>query len=210
MKIPLHYQISEFDCGPTSVINAISRLFEVDEIPQDFIKTIYNFSLDGDEFALKCGGYDKGTSVKALRDISIWLNEYALKTGYPIRSDFYLGDEVNFSKDSVILKCLLEKGTAVIRCKLMKDEHYITLTGMDETRVYAFDPYIVDYDAYTFPDRIKIIKDRPFEMNRVIDILNPYADDEEDYALCPPERRCAMLIFRTSARHVSSLSPAYL
>ena len=28
MKNPLHYQLSEYDCGPTSMLNAISFLFE--------------------------------------------------------------------------------------------------------------------------------------------------------------------------------------
>ena len=28
MKNPLHYQFSEYDCGPTSMQNAISFLFE--------------------------------------------------------------------------------------------------------------------------------------------------------------------------------------
>ena len=33
MKIPLRYQISEYDCGPTSMLNAVSYLFEREEIP---------------------------------------------------------------------------------------------------------------------------------------------------------------------------------
>ena len=33
MKIPLRYQMSEYDCGPTSMLNAISYLFEREEIP---------------------------------------------------------------------------------------------------------------------------------------------------------------------------------
>ena len=28
MKNPLHYQLSEYDCGPTSMMNAIAYLFE--------------------------------------------------------------------------------------------------------------------------------------------------------------------------------------
>ena len=33
MKNPLHYQLSEYDCGPTSMHNAMSFLFEREEIP---------------------------------------------------------------------------------------------------------------------------------------------------------------------------------
>lgn len=32
MKIPLHYQITEYDCGPTSLLNGLSFLFEREEI----------------------------------------------------------------------------------------------------------------------------------------------------------------------------------
>ena len=31
MKNPLHYQFSEYDCGPTTMQNAISFLFEREE-----------------------------------------------------------------------------------------------------------------------------------------------------------------------------------
>ena len=40
MKIPLHYQMSEYDCGPTTMLNAISYLFEVEEIPPEVIRNI--------------------------------------------------------------------------------------------------------------------------------------------------------------------------
>ena len=38
MKNPLHYQISEYDCGPTSMLNAIIYLFDRDEIPPEVIR----------------------------------------------------------------------------------------------------------------------------------------------------------------------------
>ena len=37
MKNPLHYQISECDCGPISMLNAVSYLFEREEIPPEII-----------------------------------------------------------------------------------------------------------------------------------------------------------------------------
>ena len=46
MKIPLHYQMSEYDCGPTTMLNAISYLFEVEEIPPEVIRNIMLYSLD--------------------------------------------------------------------------------------------------------------------------------------------------------------------
>ena len=46
MKVPLSYQTTEYDCGPTTMINAISFLFERHEIPPDVIKQIMLYSLD--------------------------------------------------------------------------------------------------------------------------------------------------------------------
>ena len=40
MKNPLHYQLTEYDCGPTSLLNAISFLFEREEIPPEVIRNI--------------------------------------------------------------------------------------------------------------------------------------------------------------------------
>ena len=33
MKNPLRYQLSEYDCGPTSMLNALAFLFEREDIP---------------------------------------------------------------------------------------------------------------------------------------------------------------------------------
>ena len=46
MKNPLRYQISEYDCGPTSMLNAISYLFEREEIPPEIIRNIMLYCLD--------------------------------------------------------------------------------------------------------------------------------------------------------------------
>ena len=46
MKNPLHYQLSEYDCGPTSLLNAISFLFEREEIPPEILRNIMLYCLD--------------------------------------------------------------------------------------------------------------------------------------------------------------------
>lgn len=38
MKNPLHYQLSEYDCGPTSMMNALAYLFEREEIPPEAVR----------------------------------------------------------------------------------------------------------------------------------------------------------------------------
>lgn len=46
MKNPLHYQMTEYDCGPTSMLNAISYLFHREEIPPEIVRNIMLYCLD--------------------------------------------------------------------------------------------------------------------------------------------------------------------
>ena len=46
MKNPLQYQISEYDCGPTSLLNALSYLFDREEIAPEVIRNILLYCLD--------------------------------------------------------------------------------------------------------------------------------------------------------------------
>ena len=40
MKNPLHYQLSEYDCGPTAMLDAISYLFDREEILPEIIRNV--------------------------------------------------------------------------------------------------------------------------------------------------------------------------
>ena len=46
MKVPLRFQITEYDCATTTLQNAISFLFEREEIPAEIIRTISLYTLD--------------------------------------------------------------------------------------------------------------------------------------------------------------------
>lgn len=45
MKNPLRYQLTEYDCGPASMLNAISYLFERKDIPPEVIRNIMLYCL---------------------------------------------------------------------------------------------------------------------------------------------------------------------
>ena len=84
MKIPLHYQMSEYDCGPTTMLNAISYLFEVEEIPPEVIRNIMLYSLDcyNDEGRLG----EMGTSRSAMMFLCSWLNGFGRVDRIPVLS----------------------------------------------------------------------------------------------------------------------------
>lgn len=46
MKNVLNYQSSEYDCGPTTLTNALRFLFERCDIPPELLKAIALYTLD--------------------------------------------------------------------------------------------------------------------------------------------------------------------
>ena len=113
MKSPLRYQISDYDCGPTSMLNAVSFLFEREQIPPELIRNIMLFSLDA--FSPDGAFGKSGTSCTAM---------------------MFLGQQ------SPITDALHRGGAVVVRL-FLDEWHYVLLTGERDGRVYLFDPYYV-------------------------------------------------------------------
>lgn len=67
MKNPLNYQMSEYDCGPASMSNAISFLFKREEISPDIPKYFLHIWE-------RCGNMDD-------RDKKITAQEFVMMTG---------------------------------------------------------------------------------------------------------------------------------
>ena len=86
MKNPLNYQITEFDCGPTTLMNAMSFLFRREEIPPDIIKHIMLYCLDS--YNVKGEFGKNGTSRTAMMFLSDWLNQFGKVKKFPILCDF--------------------------------------------------------------------------------------------------------------------------
>ena len=191
MKVPLRYQTSEYDCGPTAVLNALSFLYDTEEIPPDFVKKVYDVSLDD-----YIGGqaFHGGTSSHSMRYLSEWFSRYARFKNYPMRTEFYEGSEIHLGEDSPILNCLRAGGAVVAKC-ISETEHYVTLTGIGEDCVYVFDPYYEDEPE--LPVGVTVVEGRPKEMNRRVEIAVMDCNAKCDYAFCCWEHRCAMLIYRT-------------
>ena len=200
MKIPLRYQATEFDCGPTAVLNAISFLYDIEEIPPDFVKRIYEVGLDN--YGRKLA-YHGGTSTDAMRYLAAWFTQYAQRNEYPLKVEFYAGGDISLKGDSPILKCLREGGAAVVRCVLETD-HYITLTGIEGRFVHVFDPYYEEDEDYR---GVTFVHDRPKEMNRLVDMDIMDCNEQCDYAFCRLKDRSAMLLWRTDEISNNEISP---
>ena len=71
MKTPLRYQFSEYDCGPTTMLNAVSYLFEREEIPPEIIRNVMLYSLDC--YSQNGEPGRAGTSRMAMMFLSNWM-----------------------------------------------------------------------------------------------------------------------------------------
>lgn len=139
MQAPLHYQVSEYDCVPTALINAVSYLFQRKEIPPMVIQHIYLYCLDTVGRNARFGV--NGTSRYAVRLVGNWLNSYKMKA-FSVQTKFYDGQNVSIKKGRAIHACLEQDGIALCNILLTaREEHYIMVMAMDDDWVYCFDSY---------------------------------------------------------------------
>jgi hypothetical protein len=195
MKNPLSYQSTEYDCGPTTVLNAINYLFPREEIYPDVVKTIMQYCLDS--YNEDGEAYKNGTTGMAMMFLANWLNHFGQVKNWPIHCDIVNGREVYVGENSRIGDCLQHGGVVVVRV-MLGCWHYMLLTGMDKKRVYAFDPY---YRKNHFKKRgITMVDNAPKKMNRKItyNILNGEGDG--DYELGKLDQRECVLIYNTKTK----------
>lgn len=139
MYIPFHYQVSEYDCVPTALINAVSYLFQRKEIPPMVIQHIYLYCLDTVSRNARFG--IGGTSKYAVRLLGHWLSSYKMKK-FSVATEFLDREDVTLKKGCPIDTCLKEDG--VVLCNMLltpREEHYIMIMSIDDEWVYCFDSY---------------------------------------------------------------------
>ena len=138
MKNPLHYQISECDCGPTSMLNAISYLFDREDIPPEIIRNVMLYCLDC--YSAEGVPGQSGTSRMAMMFLSNWLNEFGKIGRLSVNSAYLSGEDV-YLGDSSRINDVLRRGGAVVVRLFLDEWHYVTLTGIQDDKIKMFDPY---------------------------------------------------------------------
>ena len=193
MRVPLQYQITEYDCGPASVMNAISLLFEQKTIHPDIIKGIYCYCLDGFDCHGEMG--KTGTGRCAMEFLSKWFNQYGKQRSFPIRTEVVPAPQIFLGQDSPIVDGLRRGGCAIVRCRL-GCEHYVLLTGLcGEDKVYMFDPYYLEKPMRRRD--IVMVPDQPCFANRVVPFQRLNRTDRDYYAMGAQDGRQCVLFFNT-------------
>lgn len=205
MKNKLSYQASEYDCGPTTVMNAIRYLFEREEIWPEIIKTITLYTLDlyNDDGELG----KSGTSRMAMMFLSYWFNQFGKTKNFPIHSEIVLDEHVWVHQNSKVTECL-QQGGAVIICVWLGDtKHYVLLTDLEGEYLCLFDPY--DWEEPVDNQAVLSIEDQPKRMNRKVAITRMNEEGNDYYALGEVAGREAMLIYNMNTRKTPEKSIEY-
>jgi hypothetical protein len=206
MKNQLSYQTSEYDCGPTTLLNAMRYLFEREEISPEIIKTISLYTLDAYD---QNGEFGKsGTSYMAMMFISNWFNHFGQIKNFPIHTEMLLNENVQIGQNSKIVECLQQGGTVILLVWLGNCKHYILLTDIDDNYLCLFDPY--DWDEPVDGKNIVKINGLPKKMNRKVkmDLINSETE-EAIYSMGIKQGREAMLLYNVRTRKTPERSIEY-
>lgn len=205
MKTPLRYQITEYDCGPTSLLNAVSYLFEREEIPPELVRNIMLYSLD--TFGSDGVSGKSGTSHTAMLFLSHWLDGFGKTGRLNIRSDYLTGRDVNLSDGSRIVSALRRGGAAVVRLDL-EGWHYVLLTGLEGDCVFVFDPY---EPANPLPaEDVTVVQGHDGQYNRVVPRARFETQELRPYGFGPYETREAVLLFNTAVELTEENTVEYM
>lgn len=205
MKNPLHYQMTEYDCGPTSMLNGISYLFSREEIPPEIVRNIMLYCLD-------CYGSDgccgkSGTSCMAMMFLSNWINGFGESGHLTISSRYLSGEAVNFRQNSGIRDALCRGGAVVARVDF-DGWHYILLTGIQDETALIFDPYYRD-TPFVWPD-IQMVTDHPNAYNRIVPIHYFERESRTVYSFGPIDSREAVLLFNERTKLTAEATVEYM
>lgn len=188
MKVPLRFQITEYDCGTTSLINALAFLFDREELPVTLLKAIYRYTLDAEGENGIVG--EAGTSRDAIEKLSHWIHRYTVNNDFNLSSEVLEKEEVTLEK---IKECLDAGGCVLARC-YQEVQHYVLITHIDDNFAYIFDPYYLEEDYYAKDSQVAIVLNQSFTHNRVVKINRLFNESKQDFSLMEIENREVVLL----------------
>ncbi len=194
MKVPLRFQITEFDCGTVSLLNAFSYLYEREEIPALLVKQIHKYTLDCYDENGNLG--NGGTSKEAINKLTSWITNYANNNDFDVLCERLVANEVSYEN---MINCLNNKGVIFARC-WQTNEHYVIITKIKNKKVYIFDPYYFDKSYYDNDKQVKIVLNKPFTHNRIVSLKRLFSETHKDFSLGPIDDRECVLIKRSNKK----------
>lgn len=192
MRTPLIYQMTRYDCGPTTWINALRFLYEREEIAPELLRAVYGRTLDDFNEEGELGKL--GTSHQAMRHVARYLDMYGKATGFPITTAILRGSRASLATGSEAFRLLEGNGEGIAKRRAAAiarvwhggNGHYLLLTGVECGRVLAFDPFLENAGedrGAVDGELIREVTGRPLQANRSVDPLVFNREVRADYAL---------------------------
>ena len=191
MKVPLRDQITNYDCGPTSVLNGLSRLFERHEIPPVVMRHVTSCCMDWFDDEGKLGR--RGTTHAAMGYVAGWLRQIGECGLMPLSCRYLTGEAVTLAPGSE-LRQALDRGASVVAFIDLDGWHYILITAAEGDKVYAWDPWRLP-EPFPVPDVITDY-DHPYDYNRIVPLSRFESTDIHPYSFGPFETREAVVLER--------------
>lgn len=194
MKVPLRFQVTEFDCGTVSLLNCFSFLFNREQIPAELVRAIHVYTLDSyDENGNLGAG---GTSAKAINNLSHWITRYSAEKDFNVRCEMLSKNEISLEK---FKDCLNDNGCIFLRV-WQSVGHYVIITKIDNKYAYIFDPYYLPKNYYKKNKNVKIVLSHPFEYNRIVNLKRVFSETKNDFSLGEIDLRECVLINRIEGK----------
>ena len=93
MKIPLRFQITEFDCGTIALQNAISYLYDRENVPAELIRAISIYTVNCyDERGNISEG---GTSREVMDNMTVWIDKFLNQFPFGLQCRRYVGENID-------------------------------------------------------------------------------------------------------------------
>ena len=212
MRNVLNYQSSEYDCGPTTLTNALRYLFDRRDLHPEMLKAVSLYTLDAFDDAGESG--KSGTSRMAMRFLANWFEQYGRCKRFPISASFYQEEAVALTPNSPIVGCLQQGGVAVVRCWLGGDPHYVLLTRALGEDIGLFDPYAIElgdpFAVQLHAEGVRLVGDEPCMLNRIVRATTLNAQDRRNYAMGAHADREAVLLFNRLTRRTEENAIEYM
>jgi len=190
LKTPLNYQVSEYDCGTISFLNALSFILERENFPGVILKKIFKCTLDVKDKMKNPG--QGGTSRKAIFKLVKWINIYSQKNALNIFLKLVKNEDVTLK---CMNKTIKNKGCLLVRSYLVNAEHYFIITKITKHKVFIFDPYYLNKKIYN-KKSVKLKNNHKFCYNRIISKKLLMSSEVQDFALGPIKKREVVLIYK--------------
>lgn len=190
MKSPLSYQISEYDCGQATLLNAIRYLYKRGEVLPIILKYITQYTLDTINDNEQIGKH--GTSPYAIEYLANMINSTSC---IDLNAKILKGENASINNVD-FLNCICNYGGVAILRVWSDCEHYVLCTGTKEKYVYIFDPYFLEDGSYDDDTEVIMINNKPFEYNRIVSKKRIEEHSKNDYALVRNDESRILLLYR--------------